>query len=1370
MENTAKANQVTRRLVPVFILEKVQQGEQQGQFEAVTLFVDTSGFTPLTAQLTESGRDGAEQLANILHAVFEPLVRAVFAHGGYIAGFAGDGFKAIFPTRDPASYWHALAVAEQIRTHIATHPTHETKYGRFEFSVRASVADGTVTWAIWSAKNDALPQSTVYTFSGTALEQAIEGENHAAGGQIVVTPSVYRTLQQEGLTTATDAPLSAETTAYIQLGPITNALPAPQPIVPTTTPAIEQLARQFYPQSLLAMPTQGEFRAVYSLFVTVQELPSPGAANDFWPTLLALVHQYGGYLCRLSGEGTGGTFLLFWGAPTSHENDLNRALNFLLKLQAACPSPLKAGVTHDLVYAGFLGSPLSDEYTCHGSRVNQAARQAKAAEWGQLLLDEATAQRAQPHFKIALAGQYRLKGLAEEQTLFALERQRVRRVTQPFAANLIGRAGELAQLHQAVEPIFSGQFAGLTLITGDAGIGKSHLLEVFQQQLAEQNVQTIHCQSDEILRESLNPWRYFLRRYFGQSPDESEANNKARFFQQIDSLINRTLNEQLRSELQRTRSMLAALINLRWDDSLYEQLEPQLRFENTQIALKTLILAESLRQPVLLILEDIHWLDEDSRQFLTALMRNVADYPLAIVATTRPIQTGINGGLTAVSITHHLFMRGLDTTEITTLASSHLDGPLTPALIELLTERAEGNPFFAEQLLLYLQEQDLLVVDQDGWRLAHHAEQANLIPTDVQAVLIARLDRLTHEVRQVVQTAAVLGREFSVQILSQMLRDDPLLDDKMLVAQEADVWSALSELRYLFRHTLLRDAAYTMQLTARLRTLHQTAAAAIEQLYGSNLTPFYSDLAYHFDQADNNERAIYYLQLAAQQANDQYRNAEALALLERLLKRLTDPVAIAEARVTQCRLLGFFGRHPEARDLLEETEKLVADLSDKQALIAVQIGIGAVNCRIGDANRALEALTAAEAAATERQDRDALARVYYQLSNTYSVFSLDDQRAIDYGLQAFNLLDGHSTDHQMNRIIFNLGNVYRNVGDFVQGRQFYERSAELSRQLGDDDMLAKCYGSIGIMHALREEFEEAIPAVEQAVVLAQAVGAQVTLSTALSNLAKMRMESGQHRRALPMLERALRMGYEAGEKRRIAIALSNIAEVHEKIGDLPLALTFTEDGVARQEELGDTRRTGLRLSQKARILARMGRFAEAAVAAEQSLTHLANIFSVGSINRHHGWTAYIYAKLGRHEEALQQCLAQLASVAETKVNYVPGLIHLAVALVLIDADQAAQNGGLYPHLTQLAEQTGTANDIATNFAAAIELAEAAQKRELSIMARCEAARYWVSQNETQEAGRLLATAKSLSQAHDLITSANEVEAVCGELGIDFAML
>ena len=261
-----------RNLTPPFILEKTKLGLVGGALDAVVLFVDTSGFTRLTAHLTEQGRDGAEILADILLAVFEPLVETVYAHGGFIAGFAGDAFKAIFRGLMPESYRQALAVAEQILSHMASHPTYETRYGTFDFSVRISMADGPVNWAVWSGEDSDVEQSCGYTFFGPAIDQAIQGEGYAAGGEWVMTEAVYAaSLAAQPDAIAAEA-LAGAAEGYLRINQITDTLPGPQPLTQTEPVSFAEASR-FYPTTLLTRQIQGEFRPVYTLFINIKSLP-----------------------------------------------------------------------------------------------------------------------------------------------------------------------------------------------------------------------------------------------------------------------------------------------------------------------------------------------------------------------------------------------------------------------------------------------------------------------------------------------------------------------------------------------------------------------------------------------------------------------------------------------------------------------------------------------------------------------------------------------------------------------------------------------------------------------------------------------------------------------------------------------------------------------------------------------------------------------------------------------------------------------------------------------------------------------------------------------------------------------------------------
>jgi predicted ATPase len=290
-----------------------------------------------------------------------------------------------------------------------------------------------------------------------------------------------------------------------------------------------------------------------------------------------------------------------------------------------------------------------------------------------------------------------------------------------------------------------------------------------------------------------------LRSYFEQTSTGREEENKARFTARFEALL-ATTPDPLRHELDRVRSFLGALVELYWPDSLYIQLEPRLRFENTLDALATLLRAESMRQPSVVQLEDLQWLDADSKHLLQYLGRVIANDPVAIIATSRerPAPDWFPPGIPQTT----LDLNVLPATTVGAYASAVLNAPVAPELVDLLVQRAECNPFFMEQLLRYLQEQNLLAQTTEGWL---PISSGMLLPTDVRTVLVARLDRLTQDVKQVVQTAAVLGREFEVRVLSQMLQGDPALPGKLARGASCTRWRSMRWKRCMptiSRHTM----------------------------------------------------------------------------------------------------------------------------------------------------------------------------------------------------------------------------------------------------------------------------------------------------------------------------------------------------------------------------------------------------------------------------------------------------------------------------------------------------------------------------------------------------------------------------------------
>ncbi len=789
-------------LIPHFIHEQFSRGERAGDFAAATLFIDVTGFTRLTETLMQHGKEGAETLTDALNHVFNPLVGEVYARSGWIAAFVGDAFLALFPHGDePAQARRAaLETAAQILAFLKEQGAISTRYGDFTFSARIGLSDGPVRWDILGAHN-----RRTYYFSGAAIAGCTYMESRAGVGEVVADKLIWPTIAAEVTGEPRDelvilSTLPVPSCPARKAAPIALSREALQPFV--LDAAIDLVTG-----SGSAVAQRAEFRQVVNIFISFDHSPEiDELLNPFVTAILNAATDHGGYFNKLDASDKGPMILILFGAPIAHENDLERAADFLTALrEQTAASELRAirwraGVSYGTVYAGIIGSAERCEYTAIGSVVNFASRLTTAAAWGEVYLSEQAA--ACKTIKTAYLGVRPYKGFAQPQPTY----QFLGRTTEEptfFEQPLVGRETELAQLLTAAQPLFAGQFGGVVCITGEAGLGKSHLAYELGQTLRQHDAVTwFTAQTDQILRQAFNPFTYFLKRYYNQAPDASSEQNKQRFETRHQALLaaleerhtaesdphkSEVLSGQI-AELRRVESVLGALVSLHWPGSLYESLEGELRYQNSLLAIKALLLAETFFKPVVLLLEDLQWLDPASYDVLSTLCRNVSEYPFLILITSRYLDDGSPPvlPLPADTPTLTLDLKTLSPPELRQLTEMILDGESDESLLALLQERTQANPFFVQQFLYYFRENALLERAPHGvWQLKSGLPVE--MPTTINALLVARVDRLAQNVKDVVKAAAVLGREFDDHILAYMLAAD--IATEVRAAEQEQIWS-----------------------------------------------------------------------------------------------------------------------------------------------------------------------------------------------------------------------------------------------------------------------------------------------------------------------------------------------------------------------------------------------------------------------------------------------------------------------------------------------------------------------------------------------------------------------------------------------------
>jgi predicted ATPase len=851
-------------------------------------------------------------------------------------------------------------------------------------------------------------------------------------------------------------------------------------------------------------------------------------------TVYLLQEQYGGFFLRPDLGDKGFNLLMFWGAPTSHENDVDRALNFLLELSSRTGITLRAGISYRLAYTGFIGSSHREDYTAYGWGVTLAARMMVRAGMGEYWMDEETARRAAKHFNVKPLGEYAFKGFKREQKVFGLV-GRKDLIETVYQGQFVGRDAELAALAEFVEPLKRGKFAGAMILKGEAGIGKSRLTHSFQTSAYFSNfpVYWAVCQADEILRLPFNPFADWLRKRFELVEGQPEKSSRARFTRTLQQLIDSTPDAELAAELTRTSSVLAALVSISMPGSLYESLDAMGRYGNTLIALNVLLRAESLQKPLILFVEDIHWLDDDTGAFLSYFVKGILaepekQSPIAIIVTQRP--EGDSPWAADEIPAREIHLDKLASGDLSQLAADILSHPISDSLLALLDSRAEGNPFFAEQILRYLLEQNTLVLDADGKYIAEAGAEISL-PTDVRSVLVARLDRLSQQVKEMVQTASVLGREFEVRVLGEMLRADREFSSHLVQAEHADIWSALSEIAYIFRHALLRDAAYSMQLQARQRELHGLAVSAMETIYATNLESHYGELAYHAEKAELTEQALRYLTLAGKLALSVYQNQQAVDYFTRAIAIL--PVQDLRTRFDLLifRVEGYYNlssHEEQARDL-DVLENLASQLKDDGMLARAYMRRAYYFIALSDFQNALK---------------------YALLSKDLS----ETARDVEVLLALFTILPG---------ALLRLGRISEAMQYATDGLAFAQN---VKHRRGEGNILSL----LGLVSLEKEGADVAVHHHEQALLIGREIKDKYLEAMALSNLAtSMATSQGDYSTALEYYEQAYSIARELGNGKGQAITLSNIGWLYGVLGNYPAAVNYLQQGLLVIKRIGD---------------------------------------------------------------------------------------------------------------------------------------------------------------------------------------------------------
>ena len=820
--------------------------------------------------------------------------------------------------------------------------------------------------------------------------------------------------------------------------------------------------------------------------------------NNYFVQMARVVEKYEGSLARMDQYAVGDRLVIFFGAPRAHEDDPVRAVYTALEMQAitrerfsALQTPLgiyrfrqRIGINTGALFAGNVGAPdLRQEYTLMGDDINMAARLMSYAEWGRVYISNKTEERVRPFFELGERFDLKVKGkeiLIPTYTVFG--RRGEVGPTRGLASGespLIGRAEALGQLQEGGQRFLNGR-GQIAVLLGNSGLGKSRLLRElrgwFAIQPGAEDLRWIEARPFSF-SEHINYWlaRELMRSVLDLAPDVDTNDTLFCLWEQSESLLGK---EKAREVV----PFLAHLMNLPLEGAWAQEirsLTPQVRQKEILWAAREFFGAAARRSPMLIALDDLHWADEASLTVVEALLTVTDQAPLLFYLASRPVRDKRSWqlrNLAAGDFPHRyteVQLQPLVREQSHTLLQALLPGAeFSEATFMEIFDKSAGNPFYLEEVVRSLIESGAVVeADAEGnlseepvllakrvagagparWCVTSKIEQIT-VPNSLHAAIVSRIDRLTEDARQGLQMAAVLGRQFRVDLLRGI----------SLAKEEVDLWLAQLErgglLRsaevaqqptYAFPDALVQEVAYDSILVQNRSQLHRRVGEVLEELGEDGSAQLHQLLAYHFSRSDDASKAIKYLQLAAKEARNDYANETAIAFYQLLLewqRKASDLVGQAQTRYAMGVMAYEIGDYDRATPWLEEATAFYRQLGDE----------------------------ANEGWSVMYQGMVALKRGFYA-------------EAVARHQSALSLARKRGDGFQEGIHLTNLARVTLRLGDYSQALEQFRASLALKQQHNDVMGQAFAWFYLGLTHLSRGEYETAAHAFQDSLALWQRV-------------------------------------------------------------------------------------------------------------------------------------------------------------------------------------------------------------------------------------------------------------------------------------------
>ena len=946
---------------------------------------------------------------------------------------------------------------------------------------------------------------------------------------------------------------------------------------------------------------QGERRIVTALFCDVvgstsmaeQLDPEEWAEimNEAFGLLTEPVTRYEGNVARLMGD----AILAFFGAPVAHEDDPQRAIlagldivegigpfREQIKREYGLDFNVRVGINTGPVVAGDVGSAQGGEYTAMGDAVNLAARMEQTAQPGTVQVAGDTYKLVAPLFDFEPLGEIEVKGASDAVPAYRAIGPKAQpgrlRGIEGLNAPLIGRQDEIETLQGLARDVRQGRGQIVSLV-GEAGLGKSRLVEELRGEWERESSNgAVWVESRGIAYDMSRPYALFiqqLRQVCGIEENDSPDVVRQKI-QDIDG-----------ASPERVALLTRAADVLLLGDADHEG--PQLQAEAVKRELFDTLLAlwreMAASGPAVIVMDDLHWTDPASVELLLHLMQLAEDTPVFFLCAFRPERRSPAWRVkqTAETDYPHLY------TEITLnpLTEEHSDAlisslltisDLPSSLRRMILQKAEGNPFFVEEVVRTLIDGGAVVRDESGmhWRAATKVDDI-AIPDNLQSLLIARFDRLEEEARKTLQLASVIGRSFYYKVLEIVSDASVTLDRQLNTLQRVELIreaARLPELEYMFKHELTREAAYGSILRRRRRTFHRQVGEAIEGLFSDRLEEEAHRLAHHFDESKDAQRALKYYTMAGDAAARLYANTEAIDHYTRALGLATRGEATDEQLIhlytIRGRTMELASQHDDALANYGELEAIAQERKNPALEVAALLPQATLHSTFTsrfDPDRGEDLAVRALALAKELQDPQAEAKALWNLMLAMTFGRSDPSAAVDYGEQSIAIARENSLREELAFALNDISRVYFSIGQTDQAAEAGQEARELWRALGNLPMLGDNLMSESLALYAAGDLDGAKSASEEALQAARSIGNLWGEAGALLLVGPFYLERGEIDSGIETVEQAISMSEQANFAGPSVLIRTVLAWTYAMLGDIDRAF---EQAQTAADSLGES--------------------------------------------------------------------------------------------------------------------------------------------------------------------------------------------------------